>query len=812
MESVLKDIRYALRTLWQRPGFTVVAVVTIGLGVGSVTALFSVVNAVVLSPLPYDAPEELVRVWSSNAERGVALGFVSPPDIVDFQEMNRTLTGLAAYSEAELALIDQDGAAVKATGTWAGDNLFTVLGVGPLVGRVLTPADGEPGAEKVVVLSHGFWQTRFGGSSAALGQSITVEDAPYTIVGVMPPGFDFPGSSQFWANRYLLDYPGRYARWMDVVARAQPGVDIEAVRADLANVALRLEEEYPRTNRAYSTTVVPLHEAVVGETKTTLIVLLGATGFLLLIACVNVINLLLSRMADRGQEIALRTALGAGRGRLGRQLMTESLVLAGVGAAVGLGFAGMGIEALSSFGPENLPRLDEISLDSRVLLFALAVTSVTGILFGLAPLLRLYRTDVQATLQEGSKGSTSGGGRERMRSLLVITEVALAVILVVGAGLLSKSFSRLLSAEPGFDAENVLTLQMDLPSGSYRDLQKVADYYGILTARIEGLPGVASTAATAALPFDREIPFLGNFLIQDRVTPKQGEEPRAHYRQVTPGFFQTMGIDLLTGRDFDSRDDGTSPGVAIVNESLAAAYFPNEDPIGRVIEGLPPHVALGGFLAESFEIIGVAQDVKYFGLAEDSQPSLYLPIAQAPFRRMYLAVRTQQDPDLLMAAVRSEIAALDVTVPVSRVSTAERILSNSVARERFSTMLLSLFAAVALILAVVGIYGVTSYAVTQRTAEMGIRMAIGAEPGDVLRMVLLEGVRLTLTGVAVGLAGAWGLSRLMASQLYGISATDPTTFAWVAVALSAVAFVAAYVPALRAARMDPVLALQGEGR
>jgi putative ABC transport system permease protein len=812
MESVLKDVRYALRTLWKRPGFTLVAVITIGLGVGSVTTLFSVVNAVVLSPLPYDAPEELVRVWSSNAERGVALGFMSPPDIVDFQDMNQTLTGLAAFSEAELALIDKDGAAVKATGTWAGDNLFTVLGVRPLIGRALTPEDGKPDAAKVVVLANDFWQTRFGGTRDALGQSITIEDAPYTIVGVMPAGFDFPGSSRFWANRFLLDYPGRYARWMDVVARAKPGMNVEAVRADLSNVASRLEEEYPGTNRAYSTAVVPLHDAVVGETGTTLMVLLGATGFLLLIACVNVINLLLSRMADRGQEIALRTALGAGRRRLGRQLLTESLVLAAVGAAVGLGLAGIGIEALERFGPANLPRLDEVSLDRSVMLFALAVTSITGLLFGAAPLLRMSRTSVQATLQEGSKGATAGGGRERLRSLLVVTEVALAVILVVGAGLLTKSFSKLLSAEPGFDAENVLTLQVDLPSGSYRDLQKVADYYGSVTARMEALPGVASVAATAALPFDREIPFLGNFLIQDRVAPEQGEEPRAHYRQITPGFFRTMGIDLLTGREFDSRDDGTAPGVAIVNESLAAAYFPNEDPIGKVIEGLPPHVALGGFLAESFEIIGVAQDVKYFGLAEDSQPSLYLPIAQAPFRRMYLAMRTQQDPDGLMANVRSEIAALDVTVPVSRVSTAERILSNSVARERFSMMLLLLFAGVALILAIVGIYGVTSYAVTQRTAEMGIRIAVGAEPGDVMRMVLIDGVRLTLAGVGIGLVGAWGLSRLMASQLYGISATDPSTFLWVAVVLTGVAVIAAYIPAQRAARMDPVLALQGEGR
>lgn len=812
MESLLTDIRYALRNLWKRPGFTAVAVVTIGLGVGSVTALFSVVNAVVLSPFPYDAPEELVRVWSSNPERGIARGFMSPPDIADFQEMNRTLAGLAAYSEAELALVDRDGAAVKATGTWAGDNLFTVLGVGPLLGRALIPEDGGAGAPKVIVLGHDFWQTRFGGSPDALGQSLTVEEDRYSIVGVMPAGFDFPGSSRFWVNRHLLAYPGRYARWMDVVARMKPGVDVEAVRADLSGVAGRLEQEYPQINRAYGAAVVPLHDAVIGETGTTLVVLFGATGLLLLIACVNVVNLLLSRMADRGQEIALRTALGAGRGRLGRQLMTESLVLAGMGALLGLGFAGLGIDLLVRFGPENLPRLDEVGLDRSVLLFSLAVTSVTGLLFGLAPLLRISRAGVQATLQDGSKRSTAGGGRERLRGLLVIAEVALAVILVVGAGLLSRSFSRLLSAESGFDAQNVLTLQMDLPSGGYRDLERVADYFGDLTARMEGLPGVVSVAATAALPFDREIPFLGNFIVRDRDAPMRGEEPHAHYRQVTPGFFATMGIDLVSGRDFDTRDDRTAPGVAIVNQSLVTAYFPNEDPIGKVIEGLPPHIALGGFLVESFEIIAVVQDVKYFGLAEDSQPSLYLPIAQAPFRRMYLTLRTRQDPDLLMGAVRSAVAAVDVTVPVSRVSTAERILSASVARERFSMLLLTIFAAVALALAVVGVYGVISYGVSQRTTELGIRMAIGAEPADVLRMILAEGARLTLVGVGVGLVGAWGLSRFMASQLYGISTTDPATFLVVAVVLTGVALAAAYLPALRAARMDPVRALRAEGR
>ena len=808
---MIRDLSYALRSLRQHPTFAVVAVLTIALGVGSATAIFSVVDAVLLTRLPFDKPESLIRVWSSNAERGVQRGFMSPPDIADYQAMNRTLSDMAAYSEAELALIDSDGAAAKVTGTWAGDNLFRVLGVAPLFGRGFDPDDGGPGAAKVILLGYDFWQGRFGGDRSALGQTLVIEEEPYTVVGVMPPGFDFPGSSSFWLNRHLLAYPGRYARWMDVVGRLSPGTDLAAARADLDDISHRLEEQYPQFNRAYRIAAVPLHEALVGDTRTGLVVLLGATGFLLLVACANVTHLLLSRMATREREIAVRTALGAGRGRLVRQLITEGLVLAAVGAVFGALLGAVGIDFLVAFGPENLPRLDEVRLDGRVLLFATAATTLTGLVFGLAPLALLHRTDVRASLQEGARGSTAGG-RERTRSMLVIAEVAVAVMLVVGAGLLSRSFARLVSTEPGFDATSVLTLQLELPSGGYRDLNRVSDYYDVLLDRISGLPGVGSVSATASLPFDREIPFLGNFLVRDRVTPEEGEEPRGHYRQVSPGFFRTMGIDVVSGREFDLRDDREAPGVAVVNETMAARHFPGEDPIGRTITGLPPHVALGGFLVDEFEIVGVVQDVKYFGLAEPAEPSLYLPVAQAPFRRMYLTVRTDQEPETLAGAVRSEILELDPTIAVARVSTLERVLSGSVARERFSMMLLSLFAVAALVLAVVGVYGVISYGVSQRTGELGIRIAMGADPGSVLRMVMIQGGRLVLVGVAVGLAGALALSRFMASQLYGISATDPFTFAVVALPLTAVALCATALPAFRASRMDPVVALQSEGR
>ena len=806
----MKDVRYAVRGLIKHPTYAAVAVLTIALGIGSVTAIYSVVDAVLLRDLPYEAPDELVRIWSTHLERGVERSFMSPPDLEDIVARNRTLSGIAAYSEAELALIDLDGAAVKITGSWAGGNLFEVLGSSAALGRALVPEDGEAGAPKVMVLSDGFWRNRLGADPGVLGQSLSVEEDQYTVVGVMPPGFDFPGNSSFWLNRHLMAYPGRYARWVDVVGRLGPGSDLTMARSDVAGVARQLEEEYPGINGGYSTAMVALDDAVVGDTRSTLLVLLGATGLLLLVACVNVINLSLSRMADRGQEIALRTALGAGRGRLGRQLMTESLVLAGVGAILGVVFAAAGISLLVQFGPENLPRLDEVGMNPGVLLMALLVTSATGLLFGLAPVARLARTDVRSALQDGSRGSSGDLGRGQIRNLLVVGQIAVAVMLVVGAGLLSRSFVQLLGTEPGFDATSVLTLRVDLPSGAYRDLERVSDFHADIVDRLEALPGVESVAATATLPFDREVPFLGNFLVQDRVTPEQGEEPHAHYRQISPGYFATMGIPLTRGREFDRLDDRTSRGVAVVSESLAALYFPGEDPIGRVIEGLPPHVALGGFLAEDFEIVGTVQDVKYFGLNQPSEPSLYLPVAQAPFRRMSFTLRTVTDPESLMADAREAIQAVDPTVPVSQVTTMERIVSASVAREKFSVVLLVLFAGVALVLSVVGVYGVISYSVSQRTNELGIRLAIGAEPNDVLRLVLWEGARLTFAGVGLGLVGAALLSRVMANQLFGVSATDPLTYAGVAVTLSAVAILAAYIPARRTARMDPALALYGE--
>ena len=812
MEFLLRDLRFAVRNLAKHPTFAAVAVVTIALGIGANTAIFSVVNGVILRDLPYEQPEELVRVWSANAERGVPQGFMSPPDIADYRSQNQTFVDIAAYSEAELALIDQDGSAIKVIGTWAGDNLFSVLGNTALVGRTFLPDDGAPDAPKVMILGHGFWQSRFGGDRGVIGQSIVVEENPYTVVGVMPPEFDFPGNSSFWLNRYLLSYPGRYARWMDVVGRLRLGVDIEAARGDFAGIARRLEEQYPEINRAYGTALLPLHEAVVGDTRSTLFILLGATGFLLLIACVNVTNLLLARMADRGREIAVRTAMGAGRMRLSRQMLTESLVLAGAGAILGLLLAAVGIDVLIALGPQDLPRLDEVRFDRSVFLFTLGSTVITGLLFGLAPVLRLAGTDVQASLKEGSKSSTSGSGRERLRGLLVVSEIALAVMLVVGAGLLARSFSRLFATDPGFDAHGVLTLQVDLPTGSYREFPKVADYYRTLTQRLSDVGGVETVAATAALPFAREIPFLGNFVVQDREPPRQGEEPTAHYRQVTPGYFRTMGIEITQGREFDMQDDRESRGVAVVNETLARQYFPDENPIGKTIDGLPPHLALGGFLVVTFEIVGITEDVRYFGLAEGALPSLYFPVAQAPFRRMSFTIRTAGDPEALIAPIRREIVSLDPTVPVSRIETMERLLSASVARERFSMLLLTLFGVVALVLATVGIYGVTSYSISQRTAEMGIRMAVGANSGDVLRLVMTHGAKLAFGGIVLGLLGAAALSRLMASQLYGVEAIDPSTFGLVAVALGSVALVATWVPARRAAHIDPVLALQGESR
>ena len=463
---------------------------------------------------------------------------------------------------------------------------------------------------------------------------------------------------------------------------------------------------------------------------------------------------------------------------------------------------------LVALGPESLPRLDEVQLNGRVLLFTLAATGLTGTLFSLAPILRLMRTDVRTTLQDGSRGST--GRRGRTRNALVVAQLAVAVMLVVGAGLLSRSFIELLRTEPGFNATGVLTMRVDLPTRAYRDLERVSDFHAEMIAELDRVPGVAAVAASATLPFEREIPFLGNFFVQGRVAPALGEEPIAHYRQVSPGYFATMGIDMVSGRDFEMSDDRVAKGVAVVDQVLVDRYFAGEDPIGKVIGGLPPHVALGGFFPASFEIVGVVGDVKYFGLAQPSEPSLYLPVAQAPFRRMSFILRTNTDPESLIEPARRVIQASDPTVPISRVSTMERIVSTSVARERFSVMLLVLFAGVALVLASVGVYGVISYGVSQRTAELGVRVAMGAEPEDVLGLILKQGAMLAAVGIGLGLLGASFLSRVLASQLYGVGATDPITYAAVAAALFAVALAAVYIPARRAAHLDPVVALSGD--
>ena len=810
MELLFQDLRFAVRNLKAHPVFAAVAIITIALGIGANTAIFSVVNAVLLRDLPYSEPDRLVRVWSTNAERGIEQGFMSPPDIADYQSGNNTFVGLAAYSEAEMTMTEPDGSVIKVTGTWAGDNLFTVLGVGPALGRAFTPGDGVAGAPKVMLLGHAFWQSRFAGDLDVVGATLTVEEELYTVVGVMPPSFDFPGRSDVWLNRHLLAYPGRYARWMDVVGRLAPTMDLEAARADLTAIAQRLETEYPNWNRAYEVRLMSLHESVVGDTRTALAILLGATGLLLLIACVNVINLLLARVAERGREIAVRAALGASRLRIGRQILTESMVLAFSGAALGTVIAGLGINLLATLGPADLPRLHEVTIDTTVLLFTLGTTLVTGIVLGLAPSLRLSRTNIQAVLQDASKGSTAGAGRERFGDFLVINQIAIAVMLVIGAGLFARSFALLRATDPGFNATGLLTFQLDLPSGPYRELPLVANYYATITDRLQSLPGVTSVAATVALPFDQDVPFLGNFVVEGRDVPQQGEEPQAHYRQVTPGFFRTMGISIVDGREFDGRDVGDSPGAAVVNEALVRRYFPDEDPLGRKLTGIPDHIAMGGFLVDELEIVGVVRDVKYGGLAEPSLPSLYFAAAQAPYRRMSFTVRTTRDLEGLVQEVRSQIISLDPTVPISRIATMEQILSTSVARERFSMLLLGLFGVVALVLAAVGIYGVMSYSISRRTVELGIRMAVGADPGAVLKLLLLQGTRLAASGVVLGLLGAVALSRLVTAQLHGVSATDPWVFGGVAAVLASVALVATTIPALRASRTDPLLALRGE--
>ncbi|MGE0128236.1 MAG: ABC transporter permease [Blastocatellales bacterium] len=804
MHSFWQDLRYGARMLLKNPGFTLVAVITLALGIGANTAIFSVVNGVLLSALPYPQSDQLTMVWLDNRRQGIRDDITSYPNFQDWRNQNKTFQGMAGVRSLNVNLTGA-GEPEELRAATVSSNFFQLMGVGPAQGRGFTAEEEQPGKDKVVILSHGLWQRRFGGDPGILNKTISLNGESHTVVGIMPPGFQFPTKAEIWAplapNERLRAARGAF--WLPVVGRLKSGVTRAQAQADMDVVARQLEQQYPNL-AGYGVNVVPLHEQTVGNVRRALLVLLGAVGFVLLIACANVANLLLARAATRQREVAVRAALGASRWRLVRQLLTESVLLSVAGGALGVLLALWGLELLLDLSPANIPRLDNIRLDGRVLGFTVGLSLLTGLIFGLAPALQTSHLELGETLKEGGRTGAGGSRAQRIRSAFIVAEVALTLALLISAGLLIRSFWRLQQVAPGFKTERVLTMKLALPRSKYAEGAKATAFFQQLQERLSTLPGVeaASAVSTILLP---KLANSSNFTIENRPPDPREQSLELPFDAVQPNYFQTMSIQLLSGRTFSEQDASDKPRVAIVNETFVKRYFPNEDAVGKRFT-----FGDGNNNPQWITIVGVVRDTKRQGLDQPIRIESWFPHAQAPSRSMQVVLRTTGDPLALAGAVRDAVWSLDRDLPIPKMETMEQILSESVAQRRLNMLLLAIFAAVALILAAVGIYGVMSYAVTQRTNEIGIRMALGAQMGDVLKLILAQGMKLALIGVGIGLIATIALTRLMSSLLFGVSATDPLTFAAIALLLTVVALLACYLPARRATKVDPMIALRYE--
>ena len=806
MSVLWKDLRYAFRMLWKSPAFTLIAILALALGIGANTAIFSVVNAVLLRPLPFKDPNRLMTVWENNLQQGQAHGMVGSANFTDWKNQNQVFESLAAYFNWSYNLTGGDEPQRLRAIVVSGE-FFPTLGVEAQLGRALAPDDDRDGKDDVIVLSHAFWQSRFGARPDVIGQTALLNGRSHIIVGVMPSGFNFPDEKvDIWRPMAMSAQQAqdRRGKYLSVIGRLKTGVSIAQANAGMDNIARRLEQQYPEANAGWGVRLVPLHEETVGKVSTILLILLGAVGFVLLIACANIANLLLARAASRTKEIAIRAALGASRRRLISQFLTESFLLAVMGSVLGLLIALWGSDALIALSPGNIPRLREVGMDGRVLGFTLLLALLTTLIFGLAPAWQTSKPDLNEVLKEEGHGATGGSGH-RLRRLLVVAEVAVSVVLLVGAGLMIKSFVQLQRVNPGFDSHNLLTMEITLPAARYGQNQQQIAFFQQTLEQIKTLPGVEAVGAVQDLPFKfNEMSFP--LTLEGHGAATAAEQPKAVYRAVTDDYFRTLKIPLVKGRGFTAQDDLNTMPVVIINQATANRFWPGEDPLGKRIRFGEPN-------DPAYTVVGVVGDIKHMGLDADEGTVIYQPHAQKRFgwlRWMTLVVRTNGEPMTMAAAVRQRIQGIDKDQPVDNIVTMEQLMAKSVAQPRFLTMLLGVFALLALVLTAIGVYGVVSYTIAGRTREIGIRMALGARGGDVLRLVIGQGLKMVLIGVVIGLAGAAALSRVMTSLLFGVSATDPAIFIIIALLLTGVALLASYIPARRATKVDPLVALRYE--
>lgn len=793
---VLRDVRFALRQLTKAPGFSTVAILTLALGIGATTAIFSVVNGVLLRPLPYPDPDALVRVHETIPQYGRFS--VAPATFLDWRDQNTSFDRLAVYGGSSATFAWSSGPE-RVPGAVVSWDMFPLLRATPTLGGNFTPEQDAPGGDNVIIISHGLWQSRFGADPQVVGTTVTVNGLPTTILGVMPPDFYFPTRAvEYWMPIALNPSSAtRGGHYLGVVGRLKDGVRIEQANTEMAGISERLGEQYPDASAGESAEVVSLKEQVVGRIRPALITLLIAVGVVVLIACANVANLLLVRASVREKEVAIRTALGAGRQRLVFQMLAESLVLAVVAGVLGLALAYAAIPAIQTLSAGSIPRVADVTIDGTVLAFTLAASMVTGILFGLVPAWQSSRTGTSTVLKEGGRSSVGSGGRW-MRNALLVAEVALSVVLLVGAALLLRSFDKLTSVDPGFNPQGVLAFQLALPGTAYPDSENQISFYDRLLDRLATVPSVTAASSVQTLPMG------GGYVLTVQVSSqppaKPGEEPSAHYRAISPDYFKTLEIPLVRGRAFTAQDRADGAPVAIVDEAFVAKHFPNDDPIGERID-----IGNG---TNGAEIVGIVGNVSYNGLEAEQTPTMYVPQNQAISSSAWVLVRTAGEPAALSQTVRQIVGEFDSTLPTANMNPLTTTVDNSVAQQRFSMLLIVLFGGVALFMASVGLYGVVAYSVSLRNREIGLRMAIGAQPGDVLKMVIGGGMKLAAIGVVLGVVGALALSRLVASMLFEVAPSDPTSYVATAGTLLVIAALACYIPARRAMGIDPMVTLQ----